>query len=86
MVEVDDGGELRQQHVVIPIDEIGAVIIAGLEEVPESLVPELDDIEVNFLCNREECTGPRLHDFTQFVSLYKLEELEVDEVLYWSLN
>ena len=74
MVEVDHRRTLQQQHVVVPINEVAAVVISLLVKVPELVVPELVHIEGHF-------HRPALDDLAELVPLLEPQQLQADQLL-----
>lgn len=63
---------LKEKHVVVPVDEVVAVVVPFFEEISKFGISHFLHIQWYF-------TRPRLHDFTEIVPVFELEEFEVDK-------
>ena len=64
---------LKEKHVVVPVDEVVAVVVPFFEEISKFGISHFLHIQWYF-------TRPRLHDFTEVVPVFELEEFEVDKL------
>lgn len=74
VIKMHDGRTLDEEHVVVPIYQIGAVVVAFFVQVPQFVVSEFFHIHWYF-------HGPRLNNLTELIPFFKSEQLKVDELL-----
>lgn len=69
---MNDGSKLAEEHVEVPVDEVGPVVIPFFEEKPEFIFPLFLHVEGHL-------NGPALDNLAEVVPVFKFKHVETDK-------